>query len=521
VRQQAKAELAAGSAQALTPRTARQLGEDGSVQIVPSEAVPEGARVEVLAGDTFPVDGLVESGSSKADVGWLTGESAPEPVARGSRVFAGTTNLVSRLTVVAEQSGAETRAARLWRDVERASLRRAPIATVADRASAYFLVGVLVLALWAFFIWLPSGAGVALEAAIALLVVTCPCGLALATPLTVSAALGQAGRAGFMIKGGAALEALARPALIVFDKTGTLTLGRLSVVSWFGDTSLGPQIKALEAESAHPVARALVEALADVPAARATHVTQRLGVGIEGIVDGHRVSVGAVHSVKGPLPAWAIEALGELASAGHTPVLVAVDGNVWAVLGLGDPVRAEAAQVLAELRARGYSLALSSGDRQAVVDHVVRTLEAASGVSPLFEVARGDVSPEGKLEHVEAARARGGVFMVGDGVNDAAALTAASVGIAVHGGAEASLQAAHVFVTRPGVQPILELLDGSRRALRVIYINLAFSLVYNVVAAGLCLAAAITPLWAAVIMPLSSLTVVSHSYRRRMFGARS
>jgi Cu2+-exporting ATPase len=373
----------------------------------------------------------------------------------------------------------------------------------------------------ALLIWLPSGVAVALEAAIALLVVTCPCGLALATPLTVSAALGQAGRAGFMIKGGAPLESLAHRALIVFDKTGTLTLGRLSLVRWFGDTSLGPQIKALEAESSHPVARALALALADVPAARATHITQRLGVGVEGFVDGHRMSVGAVHSVTHPLPAWANEALEELAREGLTPVLVGVDGNAWAVLGLGDPVRPEAASVLASLRTQGHRLALLSGDRQTVVDHVTRTLEEASGIPQLFETARGDQSPEGKLGFVEAARAHGNVFMVGDGVNDAAALAAASVGIAVHGGAEPSLQAAHVFVTRPGVRPILELLDGSRRALRVIHINLAFSLVYNVVAAGLCLAAAITPLWAAVIMPLSSLTVVSHSYRRRMFGARS
>jgi P-type E1-E2 ATPase len=142
-------------------------------------------------------------------------------------------------------------------------------------------------------------------------------------------------------------------------------------------------------------------------------------------------------------------------------------------------------------------------------------------VNDLFEVARGGVSPEGKLAFVEAARAHGNVFMVGDGVNDAAALAAASVGIAVHGGAEASLAAAHVFATRPGVAPLPGLIDGARRTLHVIHANLAFSLVYNVVAAVLCLAGAVTPLWAAIIMPLSSLTVITHSYRRRMFGAPS
>jgi Cu2+-exporting ATPase len=521
LRQQARAERAAGSAQALAPRTARQLDTADTSRLVPAESVPRGARVEVLAGDVFPVDGQVESGESRVDTGWLTGESAPCHASAGSAVFAGTTNLMGRLVVVAEQSGAETRAARLWRDMERASSRRAPIASLADRASAYFLIGILLLAGVAFFAWLHAGVGVAIEAAIALLVVTCPCGLALATPLTVSAALGQAARAGWLIKGGAALEALARPALIVFDKTGTLTLGQLSVVRWFGDASLRPQICALEATSSHPIARALVTALADVKPAVATEVVQRTGRGVEGRIDGHTVSVGAVHSVPGPLPSWAHDALAELAREGLTPVLVSVDGLVRTLIGLGDPIRPEAPHLLARLRASGHRLALLSGDRSAVVDYVARELTRLSGTASLFEAAEGDVSPEGKLTFIEGARARGNVFMVGDGVNDAAALAAASVGIAVHGGAEASLEAAHVFATRPGVQPLLDLVDGARRALRVIYLNLGFSLIYNVVAASLCLAGAVTPLWAAIIMPLSSLTVVSHSYRRRMFGVRS
>jgi P-type Cu2+ transporter len=521
VRQQARAERAAGSALALAPRTARQLDTADAARLVPAESVPRGARVEVLAGDVFPIDGVVESGDSRVDTSWLTGESAPCHARAGSAVFAGTTNLMGRLVVVAERSGAETRAARLWRDMERASARRAPIASIADRASAYFLVGILLLAGVAFFAWLHAGVGVAIQAAIALLVVTCPCGLALATPLTVSAALGQAARAGWLIKGGAALEALAHPALIVFDKTGTLTLGQLSLTRWFGDGSLGPQIKALEVASSHPIARALVTALADVKPALAHDVVQHLGSGIEGRIDGHAVSVGAVSFVGGPLPDWAEVALTELASEGLTPVVVSVDGHVRTVLGLGDPIRPEAALLLGRLRERGHRLALLSGDRRSVVDHVVRELTRASGTTDLFATAEGDVSPEGKLAFIEAARTRGNVFMVGDGVNDAAALAAASVGIAVHGGAEASLEAAHVFATRPGVQPLLELVDGARRALHVIYLNLGFSLVYNLVAASLCLAGAVTPLWAAIIMPLSSLTVVSHSYHRRMFGKRS
>jgi P-type Cu2+ transporter len=521
VRQQARAELAAGAAQALAPHSARQLDSDGQVRIVPAESVPRGASVEVLAGDAFPVDGRVEQGTSKVDTSWLTGEAVARDVGVGSPVFAGTINLMSRLVVVAQQSGAETRVARLLSEVERASSRRAPIASVADRASGHFLIGILMLAAVAFFAWLHAGFGVALEAAIALLVVTCPCGLALATPLTVSSALGQAARAGWLIKGGAPLEALARPALIVFDKTGTLTEGHLSVVRWFGDRSLGPHVKALESDSSHPIAQALLREFANVEPLPASQVVQRLGVGVEGVIDGRRVSVGAVHSVPSALPDWANAALAELARDGLTPIVVAVDAEVRAIIGLGDALRPEAAAVLSRLAAKGHRLVLLSGDRQTVVDRVARDIERASGGAARFQAARGDVSPEGKLAFIETERAKGTVFMVGDGVNDAAALAAATVGIAVHGGTEASLQAADVFALRPGVRPLLELLEGARRALRVIHQNLAFSLVYNVVAASLCLTLAITPLWAAIIMPLSSLTVVSHSYRRRMFRATS
>jgi Cu2+-exporting ATPase len=518
VRQQARAELGAGSAHALTPRSARCLDGDDQLRVVPAESVSRGARIEVLAGDSFPVDGHVASGESSVDKSWLTGESYPEPVRPGSTVFAGTTNLTGRVVVVAEQSGAETRAGRIWREVERASLRRAPIALLADKVSGQFLIGVLLLSALAFALWLPSGFTLALDTAIALLIVTCPCGLALATPLAVNAALAQATRAGWLIKGGAVLEALARPALIAFDKTGTLTEGRLDLLHWRGDTSLEPEVKALEACSSHPIARALARALEHTDAAVVTHCQQRVGHGIEGMIEGRRVSVGAIHSAQTPLPPWAERALVEFASEGLTPVLVCVDGQSRALLGLGDSVRSDAAQTLRQLRDAGQRLALLSGDRQEVVDHVVQRLERASGRSGLFETARGDMSPEAKLQWIEQAHARGNVFMVGDGVNDAAALAAASVGIAVHGGAEASLEAAHVFATRTGVQPIAELIAGAGRTLRVIHANLAFSLVYNVVAAGLTLAGAISPLWAAVLMPLSSLTVISHSNRRKMFG---
>ena len=514
--QQRRAEQRAGSAQALTPHTARRLGDDGAVQMVPAESVPEGARIEVLAGEVFPVDGRVLLGQSAVDRSWLTGESQPEAVLPGSNVLAGTTNLAARLVLVSEQSGASTRAARILREVEHAALNRAPIALLADRVSAYFLVGVLAASLLAFLVWLPAGVGTAFETAIALLVVTCPCGLALATPLAVSSALGQAARAGLLIKGGSSLEALARPGWIAFDKTGTLTEGTLSLTAWIGDESVKPLVKSLESESAHPIARALVRALGDAECLPVAEFQQHTGSGVQGLVAGQRVSLCAVHALLEPLPEWADSAVERLSRAAQTPIVVRVDGEVRAVLGLGDPVRADAIPTLLRLRALGHRLAILSGDRQLVVDALVQRLEHAAGTR-LFELWRGAQSPESKLAWVEETRARGNVLMVGDGVNDAGALAAASVGIAVHGGAEASLRAAHVFATRAGVEPVLELVQGSRRALQVIRTNLGFSLVYNLLAVGLTLSGHITPIWAAIIMPASSLSVVAHSYRRRMF----
>jgi len=515
--QQRRAELGAGRAHAFTPHLARRLDPGGSVRVVPAESVTAGARVEVLAGDTFPVDGRIDVGESSVDRSWLTGEAQPDAVGPGSEVLAGTTNLSARVVVVTERGGAETRAARILREVERATLRRAPIALLADRVSGYFLAGVLLLSLLAFLSWLPAGLGTALDTAIALLIATCPCGLALATPLAVSSALGQAARAGLLIKGGACLEALSRPALIVFDKTGTLTQGKLSLAVWEGEESLKAQVKSLEECSAHPIARALAAALAEFPTLPVSEYRQRTGYGVEGTILGQRVSVGAVHAASGPLPEWADSAVQRLSREAKSPVLVALDGEVRAVLGLEDRVRPDAVATLRRLRQLGHRLALLSGDRQAVVDALVSRLGAAADGSALFEHCQGDLSPEDKLAWVEAEHARGLVFMVGDGVNDAGALAAASVGIAVHGGAEASLQAAHVFVTQPGIAPILELIGGARRSLGVIRGSLAFSLVYNLLAAGLALAGKISPLWAAVIMPLSSLTVVAHSYRRHMF----
>jgi Cu2+-exporting ATPase len=401
--------------------------------------------------------------------------------------------------------------------VEEHARRRAPIVLLADRLSGHFVAVVLALAAVTAVVWWPVSPDRAIDSAVALLIVTCPCALALATPLAVTAAIGRAARAGILVKGADALERLARPGLMLFDKTGTLTTGRPIVLSWWGRADIRAAVAALEGRSAHPLARAL--GAGREPGGTLLHVSGAVevpGGGVEGDVDGRRVVVGSPRFVAGRGATMTVDALGEmerLAADGHTPVAVAVDGHVAAVAGLGDTLRPGTATVLAAVRAHGWQIGLLSGDHPAAVAAVGRQL----GLHP--SACRGGVSPEDKLRHVERARALGPVVMVGDGVNDAAALAAATVGVGVHGGAEAVLAAADVFVTRPGLAPVAELLDGARRTLRVIRRNLIFSLGYNAIAVALAMAGRLDPIAAAILMPLSSVTVIVSSFRSGTFPA--
>lgn len=517
-RQQHRARKATELLSALTPRRARRV-EDGTIKIVPLEALRAGERIELRAGDRMPADGIVTEGHSSVDVSLLTGESVPEDVGPGARVHAGSVNLSGRLLVQVTETGQASRLGQIVASMEQAARRRAPIQLLADRVAGRFVLAVMVVALLTALGWWTVDPRRAVEHAIALLIVTCPCALGLATPLAVAAALGRAARAGFLIQGGAALERLARPSLIVFDKTGTLTEGRLRVVSYYGPEELRASIAALEATSAHPVAVALVDAFsgdrAAAPAVESARHT--LGGGVEGVVAGRHLLVGtlALALDRGVTVPAALQARAEdEARRGRSPVLVACDGVAVAVAALADPLRADARATLLDLIAHGHRLALASGDHDEVVRAVVTELDVP------FVSARGGVTPEGKLASVQAWRREGAVVMVGDGVNDAAALAAADVGIAVHGSAEASLAAADVYVSRAGVAPLAELAAGARRALGVIRRNMALSLVYNLVCATLAIAGIVTPLLAAILMPLSSLTVVASSFRARTFEVK-
>lgn len=506
---------AAEELHAMAPSTARVV-ENDIVRDIPSEALLPGMLLEVRAGESFPADGVVMRGHSSVNAALLTGESRPASVTVGQTVFAGTLNVESPLRVQVEQTGETSRIAKLMRQVEESAKRRAPIVQTANRMAGIFTAVVLFAAATTFVIKSQMAAAHALDDAIALLIVTCPCALALATPLAITVAVGRAARRGMLIKGGDALELLASPGIIVLDKTGTITEGRTALTAWHGPDWVKPLVLALEEGSSHPLADGFRRAWPGLPAATVLASRHIAGGGLEGTVDGHTVRIGSPRFVRESMISIdesLVHVINDLDRT-LTPVHIAIDGVVVALAGLGDRVRDDAFESLQQLRGRGWRTVMLSGDAQDVVASVGRSLgfEAQDSI--------GAVSPEGKLAFVEQLKATSGrtVVMVGDGVNDAAAIAAAHVGIGVHGGAEACLTTADIYLTRPGLSALVELTEGSRRTLRVIRRNIALSIGYNLVGASLAVCGLLTPLIAAILMPTSSITVVLGSWYSTTFA---
>jgi Cu2+-exporting ATPase len=516
LRHQRRASTAAELLLALTPSRARRITTAG-IEEVPIEAIAEGDRVEVRAGETIPVDGTIAKGTSTIDTGLLTGESRPVDVTIESRVHAGTVNLTAPIEIVALRVGENTRVGALVASIEALSSRKAPIERFVDGVAGRFVTVVTVTALVTFLAWSAAGSlAQGAEHAMALLIVTCPCALALATPLAVTVALGRAARRGILIKGADALERLATPGTMYIDKTGTLTEGRLAVASWHGDVDARELAAAVEAGSAHPIARAL--AACTTTSLVATEIHEELGRGITGIVGGRRVVVGSPGWVRGRCPRargdidrW----IADITHGAETPIAIAVDGAVVAIAGLADPIRSDARTALASLDRLGWHVEILSGDDARVVERVGARL----GLPP--ERCTGEVPPEGKLTIVEAALAAGPVAMVGDGVNDAAAIAAATCGIAVSGAAEVAIDAADVYLREPSISAIAHTAAGARATLATIRRSLRLSVAYNLVAGTLAVAGVIHPLIAALLMPLSSLTVLGNSLRSRAFRKES
>ena len=492
----------------LTPTSVRVV-RDGQPVEVPIEAVLENEIAEVRAGESIAIDGIVTEGTSTVDQSLLTGESLPIQVRPGDTVAAGTTNIAAQLRVRVQATGEHTRVGKLMRLVERSAQERAPVVCLADRIAGWFVMVLITLAALTFVVWMLIDPARAVENTVALLIVTCPCALGLATPLAVTVAIGQAAKRGILIKGGDAFETLARPGFLLLDKTGTVTAGRMTLAAWHGDEAIKPLVAALEAHSSHPLATAFVQAVTsdgDSASLEIADVEQTPGSGISGTINGQHVMVGspaflASHDIT--LDSEISMATERLIDAAHTPVQIAVAGRCVAVAGFRDPLADDAVAALDELRRRGWQLALASGDHPAVVQHVGHEL----GLAP--EQCQGGMSPEDKLTRVRELCQTHTVVMAGDGVNDAAALAAANVGLAVHGSAQASLSAADVYLSKSGLTPIVKLVGAARRTLRAIHRGLLASLVYNSIAASLAMLGFLGPLVAAILMPLSSLTVLT------------
>ncbi len=503
---------------------ARKIDTDGVSTEKPLETIVRGDRLEVLPGDIVPADGLVSVGRSRLNNAVITGESEPQSVRAGSDIHAGAINLDSRLEIVATAVGERTRLGALIKLVEQASSKRASIVRTADSISHYFVLTVLALATATGLYWAFIEPHRVLEQVIALLVVTCPCALGLATPTAVTVALAKAGRRGIFLKRPDLLEMLSKVDTAVFDKTGTLTRGESSLVRWQGSENTARLALALEMQTTHPLARSFARSFEHVTAShlQVTNVQESLGRGVSGTVDGHRVQIGNRRFMKQHEVAINTEweqAEENLLKDLLSPLFVAVDGQLEAIAGFGDPIRPEAGAALDHLRDQGWKLHVSSGDNGRIVEQIAQQLNLPP------EHVKGDQSPEEKLaliQHLldthENSNA-GKVLMVGDGANDAAALAAADIGVSVHGGSGASIQAADVVLTRAGLNPIVELVEGGKRTLGIIHRCLIFSLIYNLACASLAFFGLVGPLLAAILMPISSLSVVGFAILGRSFAS--
>ena len=515
-RQQRRAQSAVSLLFSLIPTSCRLVRNDG-VHEVPIEALQFNDLVEVRAGDSIPADGIVEKGSSTVDESLLTGESCPQSVSVSGAVYSGTVNLSSPMRIRVKTTGAQTRMGKLMQIVENCIESKAPFVQFADRIAGVFIIAVVVFAILTFAIWWWKDASQSVNNAVALLIVACPCALGLATPLALAVSIGHAAQRKILIKGGHVFEQLVQAGVIFLDKTGTITQGTTILVQWYGRESLKNLVRAVETHSSHPIARAFIKGLPECDL-KAVDVCQRPEGGISGRVMNHQVVVGSRALMKEldiPIPDWAVNRANDYIDGSLTPVYIAVDGRIEATAGLGDAIRSDSASAINSLRCYGWKVRILSGDHPELVQRVASKLK----INP--EDSYGGLTPEQKLQVVQEAKQRSSVVMVGDGVNDTAAIAAANVGIAVHGGAEASLAAADVYLSSPGLNAIVELMEAAHRTVRVIRRNLLVSLSYNAVAVTMAATGLINPLIAAILMPLSSFTVLSLSIGGRTFRSKS
>ena len=499
---------------ALAPPTALRIETDGSVLEVPVSALRPGDRVRVRPGQAVPADGRVIAGQAEVDESMLTGEPMPVPKGLGDALVAGTVVHGSILEQEIQAVGADTQLARMAVLVAQAQGSKAPAQDLADRISAVFVPGILLLALATFagWWWLGGGFDHAWRPAVTLLVIACPCALGLATPVAVMVGLGAAARKGVLVRDAAALEALGQATDLVFDKTGTLTEGRprlRRIIPCGGraDAELLRVAASLERDSDHPIARGIRSAYQG-EAAAVDDFRAHPGGGITGGVDGRSWRLGSAAFLATPFPTLDEDGIA---------VGVADESGLQGVFILRDRLREEAPRVVEALKRQGLKLHLLTGDRRAPA----QAMASAAGISAVI----AEVLPEGKLLQVKALQAQGSVVgFVGDGVNDAPALAQADCGIAMGSGSGqqgtgAAMAAAPIVLLRPGLEPVLAARELALRTHQVIRQNLAWAFGYNLVLVPLAALGQLErfggPMLAGVAMGLSSLTVVLNALRLR------
>ncbi len=511
----------------LAPKTARRIGVDGDEQEIRLSDVAKGDRLRVRPGEAVPVDGTVVDGRSSVDESMLTGEPAPVLKVPGDPLTGGTINGTGGLVMEARAVGAETMLARIVALVAEAQRSRAPIQAVADRISGWFVPLVMLVAVATFVIWNLVGPeprfGHALLNAIAVLIIACPCALGLATPMSIMVGTGRGAQAGVLVKNAEALQALDKVDTLVIDKTGTLTEGKpkLMAVEPAGDFNADEVLAlaaAVEVRSEHPLALAIVTGARErgLTVETVENFESHTGMGISGDIGGRMVVVGnAAQLRRVSADAAALEGAAERHRAqGAGVMLIAVDGIAAGLIAVADPIKASARGAIADLRAEGLRVVMLTGDGRSTADAVAR---AIGGIDEV----RADLRPEDKARIVGELKAAGArVAMAGDGINDAPALAAADVGVAMGTGTDVAIESAGITLTKGDLSAMVRARRLARATMANIRQNLFFSFLFNgvgvPVAAGILYPVAgilLSPMFAGAAMALSSFTVVANALR--------
>ncbi|WP_292147472.1 heavy metal translocating P-type ATPase [Brevundimonas sp.] len=512
----------------LAPKTARRLRDDGGDEDVTLDMVAVGDRLRVRPGEKVAVDGEILDGRVTIDESLVTGESMPVTKGVGDKVVAGSLNKTGSFVMRADKVGADTLLAQIVQMVAQAQRSRAPIQRLADKVSGWFVPAVIGIAVLAALVWGLVGPeprlSYALVAAVSVLIIACPCALGLATPISIMVGVGRGAHAGVLIKNAEALERFEKVDTLVLDKTGTLTEGRPSVTAirpaaGFDEAELLRLSASLERASEHPLADAVVRAATDrkLALSEASEFDSPVGRGVTGVVDGRRVALGNGRYLgEIGVDVAALEAEAEaLRQDGATAIFVAVDGAAAGVLGIADPVKATTAGAIRDLKAAGLRLVMMTGDNRTTAEAVARRL----GIDDV----QAEVLPQDKAAVVERLRAEGRIVaMAGDGVNDAPALAAADVGVAMGAGSDVAIESAGVTLLGGDLQGIVRARKLSKAVMSNIRQNLVFAFGYNAlgipVAAGLLypiFGLLLSPALAALAMALSSVSVIGNALRLR------